>query len=72
MKYIFLTNNIVHEIIPDLDPVFPGVPIEQRYSPDFLSRCVAVEDAEEPPAGYMYDPQTGTFSAPPEPEETEE
>ena len=46
MYHIYLDGHIVREIIPDENPVFPGVPIEERYAPDFLARCVAVESLE--------------------------
>jgi hypothetical protein len=64
MKYIYLRKNIVQEIIPEYDAIFPNVPIISRYSPEFLSKCVVAEDSVETPIGYLYDPETGTFAAP--------
>lgn len=64
-------NNIVQEIIPDIDPVFPGVPIEKRYPPAFVAALLHVEDSTEVEQGLMYDEDTGTFVEPPVPEYVE-
>lgn len=67
--YILLTDqNTVAEIIPDVDPVFPGVPIEDRYAPEFVERLLFVPDETEVRPNWVYDPEGGTFSPPPEPE----
>lgn len=43
--YILLTDkNIVAEIIPDENPIFPGVPIEDRYTAEFISKLIHVSD----------------------------
>lgn len=65
MKYIRLQNNVVCEIIPEIDAIFPEVPIEERYNAEFLANCIQVED-ETPPIGYIY--EGGVFLAPTEPE----
>jgi hypothetical protein len=62
MKYIYLRGNITHEIINDINPTFPDVPIEQRYSVDFLSKCITVEDSVDVPIGYIY--ENGVFNPP--------
>lgn len=67
--YILLTNkNTVAEIIPDENPVFPGVPIEARYASDFVARLLHVADDTEVQQGWSY--VDGTFVEPivPEPE----
>lgn len=67
--YILLTDkNTAAEIIPDENPVFPGVPIEERYSPDFVAKLLHVDDATEVQQGWSY--VDGTFVKPivPEPE----
>lgn len=69
--YILLNENIVTEIIPDENPVFPGVPIEARYSPAFVSKLIHVDDATDVSQNWVYDAETGTFSEPPEPEPVE-
>lgn len=54
MNYIYLVNNIVHEIIPEEHPDFPGISITERYSEDFLSKCIAVEEDVEVKQGWQY------------------
>lgn len=68
--YILLTSeNTVAEIIPDEDPVFPGVPISDRYTPEFVAKLLHVDDNTEVAQNWRYDPETRTFSAPPKPVE---
>lgn len=66
--YLRLENNVVLEIIPDIDPVFPGVSIEQRYPAGFIAGLMHVEDDTEVEQNWVYDPESGGFSEPPEPE----
>lgn len=66
--YILLDKNEVKEIIPDADPVFPGIPIEERYTADFVAGLLHISDGIEVNQNWIYDPETQTFSAPPEPE----
>lgn len=67
--YIFLSDaNYVAELIPDEDPIFPGIPIEQRYAPDFVAKLLHVADDTAVKQNQVYDPETGTFSDPPAPE----
>lgn len=68
MKHIFLIDNVVNEIIPDENPVFPGVPIKDRYAPDFVSKLLHISDETEVHQNWTYDPETKTFSAPVMPE----
>lgn len=70
--YILLDNNTVKEFIPDINPTFPEIPIEKRYPTAFIERLVYVEEVMDIQEGYVYDPETGVFSPPPEPEYTEE
>jgi hypothetical protein len=56
----------------DNDNVVTNVIIcESLETAEHVTGCVCVEITEENPAmiGWIYDPQTGTFSPPPEPEE---
>ena len=62
MVYARLNDNIVEEIIPEFDPTFPNVPIEQRYPADFVSGLIKVENGVE--VGMVYNPETGEFSEP--------
>ena len=69
MKYIlFINDNMVKEIIPGEDPVFPGIPIEERFPPDFVSQLMPVEDNVEVYEYWVYNSSTGTFDPPPPPE----
>lgn len=70
-KYLYIgTDNILCEIIPDFDPVFPDVPITERYAPDFLALCVVRTEEEIAEqgihAGMLYVKETDTFSEKPE------
>ena len=74
MKYVYVSEDFsIGSIIPDEDPIFPGIPVEQRYSAEFLKQCIAVEDsvAEAIEAGSKYDPESGMFYVP-EPPSVEE
>ena len=74
MKYVYVDeDSSVGSIISDEDPIFPGIPVEQRYSAVFLKQCIAVEDsvAEAIEAGSKYDPESSTFYVP-EPPSVEE
>lgn len=65
MKYILLSEqNKVKEIIPGENPVFPGLPIEKRYSADFIARLMPVDDSVEVAKNMIYDPETETFAFP--------
>ena len=58
--YVYLNSNIVTEIIPAIDPVFPGIPITARYSPEFLAQCVHWQEGVA--QGWLYDPETNTWT----------
>lgn len=66
--YILLNNNAVAELIPDEDPIFPGIPIEQRYTPDFVAKLLRVADDTEVKQNWIYDAEMCTFAEPPAPE----
>ena len=38
--YILLKDNRIREIIPTFDPVFPNIPIDQRYPAEFINRLM--------------------------------
>lgn len=68
--YILLTEEeTVQEIIPDIAPIFPSVPIQERYAPDFVAQLIHIPDDTPVEQGWTYDREKGTFTAPPEPEE---
>ena len=65
MKYVRIDNDkIVREIIPDYDPIFPGVPITQRYAKDFLAQCLEVSDEMSVEQNWVYDPAENQFQEP--------
>ena len=71
--YILLTDkNTVAEIIPDEDPIFPGIPISDRYAPDFVEKLLHFPDETEVEQNWEYDSETETFSKPQAPEPTPE
>lgn len=65
--YILLDNNRVKEIIPDINPVFPNVPIQERYPAQFVDKLVYASDSLIIEQGYIYNSELGVFLAP-EPE----
>lgn len=63
MKTVRLKDNIVVEIIPEY-----ALPVEKWYGADFAEECVdAPDDVEQ---GFVYDPESGEFSAPVNPTPT--
>lgn len=62
--YAYIIDKIVKEVIPDIDPVFPGVDIHERYPAEMLAKCVHVDDGADVKAGMIYDAQSGTFYVP--------
>lgn len=59
--YVFLRENEDGEMYASaLIPIIPDIPIEQRYTAEFLSHCVYTEDYVE--QGYIY--EDGHFHAP--------
>lgn len=62
MMYVRLENDVVVETIAEFDPVFPNLPIEQRYPADFCKSLIKVENGVE--IGMVYDSETGEFSEP--------
>ena len=68
VKYVYLENKTVSEIIPEFDQVFPDVSITERYDPDFVDKLLCLDDGVAVEQNWVYDPDTNTFSPPPEPE----
>lgn len=62
MYYVQLRDQVAVELIPEVDPMFPGVPITERFSKDFLDKCVTSDT--EVTMGYIYDPVGKKFNAP--------
>lgn len=59
--YIKLDGKIVLELIPDIDPAFPDVPIEERYPAEFIAELLHVEDGTDVETGMEYDAKTNSF-----------
>lgn len=65
MKYIYIDANGYSSIeVLDNDPAFPGIPVTDRYSTEYLAQCVAVEDDVDVMLGSTYDAETGQFTPP--------
>lgn len=63
MKYLYINQNrIVQEIIPEYVDMFPSVPVNQRYSKDFLDKCLEVSDDLEVEGGMEYLPVENVFA----------
>lgn len=62
--YAYIIDKIVREVIPDIDPIFPGIDIKGRYPADMIAKCVHVDDGADVKQGMVYDAESGTFSTP--------
>lgn len=71
-KYIYIYEGEVSGFVDEWDQVFPDIPIDQRYSKEYLDKCVVRTEEEIAEqgihAGMLYDKETDTFSEKPEPE----
>ena len=61
MYILFDENNKVMEIIPDEDPHFPGVPVTERYAPDFVVQLVRFPEGTKVAQNWTYDPDENKF-----------
>lgn len=67
MNYlVYVQDGVVHEILETNNPLFEGVPIEDRYSTEYLSHCVQVSDEQLDGivVGMLYDADAQIFSYP--------
>lgn len=64
MKTVRLKNNVVFEIIPEY-----ALPVEKWYGAEFAAECMEAPDEVE--QHWVYDPETGVFSEPTEPDPVE-
>lgn len=62
--YVRLDGGVVMEIIPDIDPTFPDIPIEERYPADFIAELMHVENGTEVEIGMEYNADTNSFGYP--------
>ena len=68
---LYVQNNIAYEMIAEFDEALPGVPVEQRYTEQFLRNVVTVPQGAEVKIGWLVDTNTWTFTEPPVPEAVE-
>ena len=64
MQYVLLNNNVVSEVIPEINPKFPDIPISERYTVDFIAKLKPISDEIEVGQNYVYDSESETFIAP--------
>ena len=62
--FALINKNVVIEIIPEFNPIFPNVPVSERYPADIVQKMIAVSDGINVHVGMVYDPETGTFAEP--------
>ena len=62
--YAYIIDKIVREDIPDIDPIFPGIDIKERYPAEMIAKCVHVDDGADVKQGMVYDAESGTFYTP--------
>lgn len=60
MKFAYIEDGKVIQVEPEYRDVFPGVPFAERFSAEFVSCCVPVDDGEVSP-GMAYDAGAGRF-----------
>ena len=68
-KYIYLNNlNIVWEILDEFNSEFPEIPIEERYTKQFLDSCLIFDEEEFNQKniflGMTYNRETNSFYYP--------
>lgn len=65
MKYVYMPDGkTVFEVLPEKDPLFPGVSIKKRFSAEYLDLCVKVPDDTEAESGWVFNSENKTFSEP--------
>ena len=68
MQYVVLnTLGQAQEILLQKNPLFPDVPLEARYSMEFLNQCLQVPDSVDIILGNVWDSENVKFIAPPPP-----
>lgn len=63
MKYVRLEKGIVAEIIPEFNPMFPDVPVSERYPQEFVKKLVETSDETTVYVG-MARQEDGTYTVP--------
>lgn len=75
-KYIYINNlGEVREFIDEFNPIFPNIPIEERYAKDFLDNCLIMSKNEfnkrDISLGMYYNKEEDSFYYPESPIENE-
>lgn len=65
--YLRFENGVVAEIIPDVDPAFPDVPIGDRYPAEFVNELRYCDNESGVELGMRYDAETDSYDYPPPP-----
>lgn len=65
-KYCYIEGSIVITIEDEYIDIFPNIHITKRFSPEFIGKCVIVDESVEVHPGMLY--RDGEFHEPPEPE----
>lgn len=78
-RYLLISSDgILSEVIAAEDPVFPGIPITERYTAEFLKQCVVRTDEQieaegiEPGMSYNWDEDKFFVPPPPPPPDPSE
>ena len=70
--YINPETQILMEILPEEDEQFPGIPITERYSQEYLNQCIIRTptqiDEQGIIVGMQYNKEKDSWSVPPMPE----
>ena len=61
MKYVYIENGVAMQVIPEFDGDFPNIPVTERYSAEFLKKCVTADDSDEVEQNFAYDARSETF-----------
>lgn len=64
MKYVYVAQNKVQEIIPDFKEPFFDIPAQKRYPADFLNQCFIFPDDFDVGLSYDYVQATKEFRPP--------
>lgn len=63
MNYARIDNGIVREIIPEFDPIFPNIPVTDRFHKSIIDTLVAIPEDVDVQQHWTYNKETG-FVAP--------
>ena len=61
MKYAYIIDNRVNQIIEEFDEDFPSIPINERYSPEIIKNLVVIPKDLEVTEGMDYIAESREF-----------